>query len=215
MGLAGCGVAYEFGHFLLTSPEMALIHPDQVQISGNHYVSARERARNFSRRTAAAAFCASRLMSAGGSSNRFPGLSMPPCAAPCRTIEVEITERTPIAFLREGSDLALVDVHGVILDGPVKGNFIFRWLPASARRCRSKIARQRMQLFAGFRSRSSPARPGAHGSGERSGSLGCTRPAGDAHGSASGAAVRPAARESPTWGRLRRAGAGAFWRQRL
>ena len=41
------------------------------------------------------------------------------------TVKVEITERTPIAFLREGSDMALVDAHGVILDRPMKGNFHF------------------------------------------------------------------------------------------
>src|SRR5271155_2271404 len=34
-------------------------------------------------------------------------------------IQVEIVERTPIAFLRDGADMALVDVHGVILDRPL------------------------------------------------------------------------------------------------
>ena len=33
-------------------------------------------------------------------------------------IRVEITERTPIAFLRNGTELALIDAHGVILDRP-------------------------------------------------------------------------------------------------
>ena len=37
LGLAACGAAYELGHFLLASPEMALIHPEQVTITGNHY----------------------------------------------------------------------------------------------------------------------------------------------------------------------------------
>ena len=41
------------------------------------------------------------------------------------TIQVEIVERTPIAFLREGSEMSLVDVHGVILDRPLQGNFHF------------------------------------------------------------------------------------------
>jgi cell division protein FtsQ len=31
-------------------------------------------------------------------------------------IRVEITERTPIAFTRNGSEIALIDAHGVILD---------------------------------------------------------------------------------------------------
>ena len=40
-------------------------------------------------------------------------------------IRVEITERTPVAFLRTGSDLSLVDAQGVILDRPAEGEFKF------------------------------------------------------------------------------------------
>ena len=40
-------------------------------------------------------------------------------------IRVEITERTPIAFLRNGTELALIDGHGVILDRPRGENFQF------------------------------------------------------------------------------------------
>jgi cell division protein FtsQ len=38
---------------------------------------------------------------------------------------VEITERTPIAFLRNGTELALIDAHGVILDRPRGEDFQF------------------------------------------------------------------------------------------
>ena len=95
---------------------MALIHPDQVQITGNHYVP---------RGRVLEIFAADR----GRSVLRVPlderrrQLESLPWvehatvrrALPNR-IEVEIIERTPIAFLRDGSDLALMDVHGVILD---------------------------------------------------------------------------------------------------
>jgi len=33
-------------------------------------------------------------------------------------IRIELTERTPIAFVRNGNELALIDGHGVILDRP-------------------------------------------------------------------------------------------------
>lgn len=33
-------------------------------------------------------------------------------------LRVEVTERTPIAFVRNGSEIALIDSHGVILDRP-------------------------------------------------------------------------------------------------
>ena len=40
-------------------------------------------------------------------------------------IEIEITERTPIAFLRDGSEMSLVDAYGMILERPLKGDFHF------------------------------------------------------------------------------------------
>ncbi|HTX15872.1 MAG TPA: FtsQ-type POTRA domain-containing protein, partial [Candidatus Baltobacteraceae bacterium] len=40
VGLAGTWIAYDLGHFLLASPEMALIHPEQIGLKGNHYVTA-------------------------------------------------------------------------------------------------------------------------------------------------------------------------------
>ncbi len=42
-----------------------------------------------------------------------------------RTIQIDIAERTPIAFLRDGSDMALVDAHGVIFDRPLQGQLSF------------------------------------------------------------------------------------------
>ncbi len=51
VGLAGAWIAYDLGHFLLASPEMALIHPEQVGLTGNHYVTRRERARDFCSRS--------------------------------------------------------------------------------------------------------------------------------------------------------------------
>src|SRR5271154_4416970 len=38
IAVAGAWVSYVLGHFLLASPEMALVHPEQVELRGNHYV---------------------------------------------------------------------------------------------------------------------------------------------------------------------------------
>src|SRR5271154_620388 len=38
IALAAAATGYALGHYLLASPEMALIHSDQVQITGNQYV---------------------------------------------------------------------------------------------------------------------------------------------------------------------------------
>src|SRR5437870_13585717 len=38
-------------------------------------------------------------------------------------IRIELTERTPIAFVRNGDEVALIDPHGVILDRPRDADF--------------------------------------------------------------------------------------------
>ena len=65
-------------------------------------------------------------------------------------IEVEITERTPIAFLRQSSDLSLVDAHGVILDRPLDGDFHFPVVTGINAEMPQDDREKRMQLFAGF-----------------------------------------------------------------
>ena len=82
-------------------------------------------------------------------------------ALPTR-IEVEIAERTPIAFLRDGNDLALVDAHGVILDRPLAGRFHFPVVTGIDADMPLEDREKRMQLFAGFHAADSEsARAGA------------------------------------------------------
>jgi cell division protein FtsQ len=124
-GLAGVGCAYICGQFLLSSREMSLVHPEQVQVEHNHFVdvaSVRE------------IFAADR----GQSVLRIPleerrrQIESIPWVAQAtvlrslpNTLQVDITERTPIAFLRDGSALSLVDIHGVVLQKPIKQDFHF------------------------------------------------------------------------------------------
>jgi cell division protein FtsQ len=97
---------------------MLLIRPDQIEISGNHIVSREAVLQQFVR-------------DRGGSVLRIPldarrtaleEISWIESASVQRVlpnrIRVELTERTPIAFLRNGTELALIDSHGVILDRP-------------------------------------------------------------------------------------------------
>src|SRR6202043_3661932 len=39
VGIAGACVTYACGHFLLASRQMALVQSDQVELTGNHYVT--------------------------------------------------------------------------------------------------------------------------------------------------------------------------------
>jgi len=159
--VAALVAVYLASHFLLTSPSMSLLHPGQVELAGNKYVS---------RAAVLEIFSSDR----GRSVLRIPleerrrQLEMLPWveqavvrrALPNR-IEVELVERVPVAFVRQGSDLALADAHGAILDRPVEGDFHFpvvsginAVMPADARE-------RRMQMYSSFLHGIDAARGGA------------------------------------------------------
>ena len=160
-GIAGAWMVYETSHFLLNAREMALVYPDQVSVAGNHYVS---------RESIFDIFGADRNRSVLHIplSERRRQLEALPWVEQAtvrralpNTIEVEIVEITPIAFLREGSDMALVDVHGVILDRPLEGNFHFPVVTGIGADTPAGDREKRMQLFAGFTQQVASSRAGA------------------------------------------------------
>jgi cell division protein FtsQ len=161
IALAAAATSYALGHYLLASPEMALIHSDQVQVTGNQYVP---------RGRVLEIFAADRnrsvlrvpLNERRRQLETIPWVEQATVrrALPNR-IEVEITERTPVAFLREGSDLALVDVHGVILDRPLKANFHFPVVTGIGAEMPIEDRELRMQMYAGFSQQVEAARGGA------------------------------------------------------
>src|SRR5580693_5462154 len=161
IALAAAATSYALGRYLLVSPEMALIHSDQVQVAGNQYVP---------RGRVLEIFAADRnrsvlripLAERRRQLETIPWVEQATVrrALPNR-VEVEIIERTPIAFLREGSDLALVDVHGVILDRPLKANFHFPVITGMGADMPIEDRELRMQMFAGFSQQVETARGGA------------------------------------------------------
>ncbi|MFZ0522689.1 MAG: FtsQ-type POTRA domain-containing protein [Candidatus Acidiferrales bacterium] len=157
----GVGVAYMVGHFLLASQEMALIHPEQIQISQNHYVTPAS-VRELFRVDRGHSVLRIPLSERRRQIETLPWVEQASVlrALP-NTIKVEITERTPIAFLRDGSDLALIDVHGVILDRPLKGNFHFPVVTGMSSEMPIEDRELRMQLFASFAQQVEAARGGA------------------------------------------------------
>jgi cell division protein FtsQ len=118
VGIASVSAAVVTGRFLLYSPQMLLVKPDQIEVTGNHIVSREAVLQQFVR-------------DRGRSVLRIPldarrgaleEISWVESATVQRIlpnrIRVQLTERTPIAFLRNGTELALIDPHGVILDRP-------------------------------------------------------------------------------------------------
>ena len=106
------------GRFALYSPQMQLVKSDQIDVAGNHIV-ARESLVNI--------FYGDRGKSVltvplEERRDKIRDIKWVESASVQRIlpnrIRVEITERNPIAFVRNGSEVALIDGHGVILDRP-------------------------------------------------------------------------------------------------
>jgi cell division protein FtsQ len=113
------------GDFLYHSPQVALLKPEQIELSGNHVVSRDAVLQQFVRDRGRS------VLSIPLDTRRsaLEELSWVETANVQRIlpnrIRVEITERTPIAFLRNGTELGLIDAHGVILDRPRGEDFQF------------------------------------------------------------------------------------------
>lgn len=146
------GALFAAGQFLLTSPTMALSSPGQVELTGNHFAT---------RASIIEIFAPDR----GHSVLRIPldqrraqieALPWVERATVRRVlpngIQVEIVERAPIAFLRDGSDLFLVDKQGMILDRPLEADFRFPVVTGIRSSTPREERARRMQMMSDFMS---------------------------------------------------------------
>jgi cell division protein FtsQ len=145
--IAGVALA---GDFLYHSPQVALLKPDQVELTGNHIVSRDAVLQQFARDRGHS------LLSIPLDARRsaLEELSWVETASVQRIlpnrIRVEITERTPIAFLRNGTELALIDAHGVILDRPRGENYQFPIITGLSDNTPRDERGRRMQTYQDF-----------------------------------------------------------------
>ncbi len=123
--LVGGFVLYEAGSFFLYSPRVALASLDQIEVTGNHFLARQNIVEKFSA-DAGKSVLRVPLDARRAALENIPWVDHAVVSRilPDR-IRVEIVERTPVAFLRNGADLGLIDAHGVILDRPVEGDFQF------------------------------------------------------------------------------------------
>ncbi len=152
---------YEAANYLLYSPGVLLQSAEQIEIQGNRFVPADAVAEKFS-------------ADMGRSVLRVPlterreDLESLPWVEQAHVqrvlpnkIRVEIMERTPVAFLRSGSDLSLVDAQGVILERPADAEFHFPVVSGIAESMPRDAREQRMNLYVRFLKEIEAARPGA------------------------------------------------------
>jgi cell division protein FtsQ len=136
--------------FLLYSPAVLLLKPEQVEVSGIHVVS---------REVVLQQFVHDRNRSVLRISldDRRAQLEQLPWVESASVqrilpnrVRVVITERTPVAFTRNGSELALIDAHGVILDRPREEDLHFPIVSGVSEDLPREQREKRMQLFQEF-----------------------------------------------------------------
>ena len=152
---------YEAASYLLYSPGVLLQSADQIEILGNRFVPPEAITEKFS------ADMGRSVVRVPLTERREALESLPwveqadvQRVLPNR-IRVEITERTPVAFLRIGSDLALVDAQGVILDRPADGEFRFPVVGGIGESMPREAREQRMNLYVQFMKGIESVQPGA------------------------------------------------------
>jgi len=150
VGIAGASAAVVAGRFLLYGPQMLLVKPEQIEVTGNHIVSSDAVLQQF-------------VHDRGHSVLRIPldvrrgaleEISWVESATVQRIlpnrIRVNLTERTPIAFLRNGTELALIDAHGVILDRPRGEDLQFPIVTGLSENMPREERGKRMQIYQEF-----------------------------------------------------------------
>ncbi len=163
-GIAALSVGfalYEAVNYLLYSPGVLLQSAEQIEIRGNRFVPPDAIAEEFS-------------ADMGRSVVRVPlterreALETLPWVEQAHVqrvmpnrIRVEITERAPIAFLRTGTELSLVDAHGMILDRPVEGEFRFPVVSGIGESTPRATREQHMNLYLEFMKEIERVQPGA------------------------------------------------------
>ena len=117
-GVAGVTVAFYGMQFLLYSPSMLLLKPDQIELNGNRIVSREAVLQQFVHDRNRSVLRVP-LEARRAQLEQIPWVESASVQRilPNR-LRIALTERTPVAFARNGNELALIDAHGVILDRP-------------------------------------------------------------------------------------------------
>jgi cell division protein FtsQ len=150
LGLAGLTAAVAGTRFLLYSPQMLLLNAEQIEVSGNRIVSREAVLQQFLRDR-------NRSIVRIPLDKRRSELEQIPWVESASVqrilpnhLRVELTERTPIAFLKNGNELALVDAQGVILDRPEGEDLHFPIVTGISEDMPREQREKRMQIYQEF-----------------------------------------------------------------
>jgi cell division protein FtsQ len=160
-GVVALGVAGFSVRYLLYSPQMLLLKPDQIEVSGNHIV-AREDVQKLFARDRNRSVLRIQLDARRAQVEELPWVEEASVQRilPNR-IRVFITERTPVAFFRNGTELTLVDAHGVLLDRPEGEDFHFPIVTGLNETLSREEREKRMQTYQEFMKDVGLVKPGS------------------------------------------------------
>jgi cell division protein FtsQ len=154
-------VVYQTGIYFLYSPSVMIERADQIEIQGNRFVSPDAIVEKFS----ADMHHSVVRVPLGERRKALESLAWVERADVQRVlpnrIRVEVTERTPVAFLRGVNDLSLMDADGVILERPAEGEFRFPVVSGITESMPRDMREQRMKLFVQFMKEIEQGQPGA------------------------------------------------------
>ena len=157
---AGTGI-YFATRFFLWSPSVRLASYEQIEVTGNHYVTQSVIDERFASDLGSSVLRIP-LEARRQSLEKIPWIAQAfvQRAMP-NHLRIEISERTPVAFLRTTAGLALVDAHGVILERPLEADFHFPVVTGLSDAMPLAQREQRMKMFSDFLRDADLAHPGA------------------------------------------------------
>jgi cell division protein FtsQ len=159
---AALSTAGYFGvRYALYSPQMLLVKPDQIAVSGNHIVAPEEIQKLFVRDRDRSVLRIP-LETRRAQIQEIPWVEE---ASVQRILpnhlRVEITERTPVAFFRNGNELTLIDGHGVLLERPEGEDFHFPIVTGMSENLAREEREKRMQVYQEFMKNIDLVKPGS------------------------------------------------------
>lgn len=142
--------AYYGTQFLLYSPSMLLLKPEQIELTGNHVVTREAVLRPFAQ-DRNRSILQIPLDARRSQIEQIPWVESATVhrILPNR-LRVELTERSPVAFARNGNEVELIDPHGVILDRPLGMDYQFAVVTGVSDDLPRDQREKRMQLFQEF-----------------------------------------------------------------
>jgi cell division protein FtsQ len=147
--------------YALYSPQMLLLKPDQIDVNGNRNVASEDIQKLFASDRNHSVL----RIPLETRRNQIQAIPWVEEASVQRIlpnhVRVEITERTPVAFFRNGSELTLIDAHGVLLERPDGEDIHFPIITGMSENLPREDRERRMQAYLEFMKDIELVKPGS------------------------------------------------------